>query len=150
MDRDEAVARLGRARVGRLATVRPDGRPHVVPVVFAVIHGEDGLRAYWAVDSKRKRSHDLQRLRNIAVNPVVELLADGYDEDWSQLWWVRASGPSRTVEDPNERATALAGLVAKYPQYQGGPPDGPVVAIEITRVHGWDALSVSIDGSEAT
>jgi nitroimidazol reductase NimA-like FMN-containing flavoprotein (pyridoxamine 5'-phosphate oxidase superfamily) len=31
-----ARQRLAEARIGRLATVRPDGRPHIVPIVFGV------------------------------------------------------------------------------------------------------------------
>ena len=41
------------APVGRLATVRSDGRPHVVPICFVVI--DDVV--YSAVDDKPKR-HD--------------------------------------------------------------------------------------------
>jgi hypothetical protein len=39
MDEKEARARFAAARVARLATVRPDGGPHLVPVVF-VLEGE--------------------------------------------------------------------------------------------------------------
>ena len=83
-----ARALFAAARVARLATVTPDGSPHVVPIVFAV----DGDTIYTAVDGKPKRSRQLQRLANIAAHPRVTVLADRYDEDWSQLWWVRADG----------------------------------------------------------
>ena len=66
----------------------PDGVPHVVPVVFAV-HGDV---VYTAVDAKRKSTKKLRRLANIEGNPQVSLLVDHYDDDWSQLWWVRADG----------------------------------------------------------
>jgi PPOX class probable F420-dependent enzyme len=137
MDTDEAVARLRSARVGRLATVRPDGRPHVVPLVFALVEGSP-LTAYWAVDAKPKRSLDLQRVRNLGANPAVELVVDGYDEDWGRLWWVRASGTGRPVDDTAERTRALAALRQKYPQYEEAPPDGPVFAIEIDAVKAWE------------
>ena len=110
-----------------------------MPFVFALVDEGEALRVYWAVDRKPKRTSELQRLRNIAAHPDVELVADGYDEAWEQLWWVRASGTSRTVADPDERARALAELSAKHPQYVESPPDGPVVAIEIAEIRGWQA-----------
>ena len=139
MERVEALSRLRAARVARLATVRPDGRPHVVPIVFALIGDGEALTVYWAVDRKPKRSTELQRLRNISVNPHVELVVDGYDEAWERLWWVRAAGTSRTVEDTTESARALGALTAEYPQYLRSPPDGPVVAVDIAEISGWRA-----------
>ncbi|TMK13326.1 MAG: TIGR03668 family PPOX class F420-dependent oxidoreductase [Actinobacteria bacterium] len=139
MDRDEAVRKLTEAKVGRIATVRPDGSPHVVPFVFVVIDADDGLRLYWCVDDKPKRSRGLQRLVNVRANPAVELEVDRYDDDWSELWWVRASGMAREVTSPDERARALTALAAKYPPYAGHPPSGPVVAIQVDRVSWWAA-----------
>ena len=135
MERDQALARLASARVGHLATADASGTPHVVPFVFAV----DGETVFWAVDHKPKRSTRLKRLANIEANPNVEMVADGYDEDWSNLWWVRASGPARIVQTDDERGRALGLLSEKYPQYRARPPEGPVVAIEIVRVTGWSA-----------
>jgi PPOX class probable F420-dependent enzyme len=103
--------------------------------VFAV----GGDVVYWAVDHKPKRSTRLKRLANIEANPNVEMVADGYDEEWSNLWWVRASGPARVVQTDDERARALELLSEKHPQYRARPPEGPVIAIEIVRVTGWSA-----------
>lgn len=139
MDRVEAIARLRSARVGRLATVTPEARPHVVPFVFALIERDRDVLAYWAVDRKPKRSERLQRLRNLEENPAAEFVVDGYDEDWRALWWVRASGTGRVVEDASEERSALAALTAKYPQDASEPPPGPVVAIEIQTISGWEA-----------
>jgi PPOX class probable F420-dependent enzyme len=118
-----------------MATVDGASRPHVVPVVFAL----DGRRLYWVVDGKPKRSRDLRRLRNLAANPLVELVVDHFEEDWDALWWVRARGPARVVEDPAEEAAALAALAGKYPQYRDVGPAGPVVAVELERVTSWEA-----------
>lgn len=139
MERSEAIARLRSARVGRLATVTPDGRPHVVPFVFAAVEDGPALRVYWAVDRKPKRSPRLRRLRNLEANPSAELVVDGYDEDWDRLWWVRASGTGRPVDAPDELETALSALADKYPRYAGEPPDGPVIAIDVSEVTGWEA-----------
>jgi PPOX class probable F420-dependent enzyme len=143
IEEDEARRRFSDARVARLATVDPEGRPHLVPVVFAV-RGGDGI--VMAVDRKPKSSQRLKRLHNIAVQPAVCLLADTYDEDWERLWWVRADGGARTLppeaparDDRGEYEAALALLALKYPQYRGSPPDGPVVVVTVRRWSGWHA-----------
>ena len=140
MDRVEAIARLRSARVGRLATVTPEARPHVVPFVFALVERDGDVLAYWVVDRKPKRSERLQRLRNLEGNPAAEFVVDGYDEDWRALWWVRASGTGRVIDDASdEREVALEALAAKYLRYASDPPPGPVVAIEIETISGWEA-----------
>jgi PPOX class probable F420-dependent enzyme len=119
------------ARVARLATVDPQGRPHAVPICFAL----EGETLYTAVDEKPKRTRLLQRLRNIEADPRVEVLIDHYDEDWARLWWVRLRGIARIVDD--RRAVAL--LAAKYPQYAERPPAGPVIAVAIEERIEWTA-----------
>jgi PPOX class probable F420-dependent enzyme len=137
VDREEAVARLRSARVGRLATITPEGRPHVVPFVFALVQDGADLHAYWAVDRKPKRSSHIQRLENLERNPAAEVLVDGYEEDWRGLWWVRGAGEGRVVGSDAERSLALDALKAKYPQYEAEPPGGPVVAIDLERITSW-------------
>jgi PPOX class probable F420-dependent enzyme len=117
------------AGVARLATVDAGGRPHVVPICFVL----DGDMLYTAVDAKPKRTRRLKRLANIEANPCVEVLIDHYEDDWSQLWWVRLRGTARVVEDP--RAVEL--LAAKYPQYAERPPTGPVIAVAIEERSEW-------------
>jgi PPOX class probable F420-dependent enzyme len=129
----DARARLAAARVARLATADEHGRPHVVPVTFAVA----GDSLVIAVDHKPKRTLDLKRLRNIRANPRVAVLADHYDDDWTRLWWVRADGAAAVVTDDAGRAEPVARLSAKYPQYRERPPEGPVIAIAIDAVSGW-------------
>jgi PPOX class probable F420-dependent enzyme len=132
---DEGRARelLASARVAHLATVRPDGAPHVVPVCFALAGGA----IYTAVDGKPKRTPDLARLANIAAEPRVALLADHYEDDWTRLWWVRVDGEAAPVTDAGERERALAALAAAYPQYVAAPPPGAVIGIRPRRWSGW-------------
>lgn len=141
MPEEEALRRLAEARVGRLATADAAGTPHVVPFVFVV----KGATLYWAVDGKPKRSPRLKRLANIEANPNVEVVVDRYDEDWSRLWWVRASGVARVLPEGDERELALRLLASKYPQYMAEAPTGPVVAVTLTRVTGWRA-GQALDG----
>jgi len=127
----EARERFASARVARLATAGADGVPHIVPLVFAL----DGDTIYSAVDAKPKRTTDLRRLRNIAANPQVALLADHYaDDDWDALWWARADGTGRVL-DASPEAVAL--LCERYAQYRAAPPEGPVLAVDVRRWSGW-------------
>ncbi len=128
----DLVSHWPEARVARLATVAPDGRPHVVPICFAV----DGDTLYTAVDEKPKRTRALQRLRNIDANPRVEVLVDHYAEDWSKLWWVRLRGTARVVE---RDVRALELLMTKYEQYRSAPPSGPTIEIKIEQRGEWSA-----------
>jgi PPOX class probable F420-dependent enzyme len=129
-------ARVGGWPVARLGTVGADGAPHVVPCCFVV----DGDVAYSAVDAiKPKRSLRLRRLDNVRANPAVCLLVDHYADDWSELWWVRLDGRGRMVEDERERQRAVELLCAKYPQYRAHPPEGIVLAVDITRWRAWSA-----------
>jgi PPOX class probable F420-dependent enzyme len=137
VDAREACERFAGERVARLATVAPDGRPHLVPIVFAV----DGDTVYTAVDdAKPKATMRLRRLANIAENPAVALLADRYDEDWAALWWVRADGTARVVEPGEPEAVRARDLLAaRYAPYHDAPPPGPVIAVAVERWSGWSA-----------
>jgi PPOX class probable F420-dependent enzyme len=131
---EEAWARLAAARVAYLATVREDGRPHVVPIVFAV---REGI-VYSIADPKPKSGLDLVRHRNVRANSAVSLLVDAYDEDWERLWWVRADGVARVVEDGDECETTIRLLRAKYAQYATWTtPFGAATIIEIERLTSW-------------
>lgn len=130
-----SAARFAAARVGRLSTADPSGRPHIVPVVFAVV----GDLVWIAVDHKPKTSRDLRRLRNIRANPAVSLLVDHYEEDWTALWWARADGTATVIDDPAAMAAPIDHLVAKYEQYQAIRPEGPVIEVTVTRWSGWEA-----------
>ena len=132
--------RVAEARVGRLATVTPEARPHLVPVCFVL--AEDDL--YWAVDQKPKASRDLARLRNLAFNAFAELLVDSYEEDWTRLWWVRAACTTTVLESGPEAERALDLLAAKYPQYRARRPAGPVVRMRVLRWSGWSGEGIDL------
>jgi PPOX class probable F420-dependent enzyme len=128
-------ARVTAARVARLATTDPDGRPHLVPIVFAV----DGETLYSAVDRKPKRSTKLRRIENARVRPDVTILVDHYEDDWSRLWWFRLRGRARVLDQGEERERALSLLKEKYPQYRSEPPDGPVLAVDVSEIREWSS-----------
>lgn len=127
--------KVAAARVARLATADARGRPHIVPITFAL----DGETLYFAVDAKPKRTTNLKRLRNIAANPAVSILIDEYNDDWSKLWWVRIDGKARVLTDDAEIHRALDFLSQRYAQYREIRPIGPVVAVPVDEYVGWSA-----------
>jgi PPOX class probable F420-dependent enzyme len=127
--------RLRQARLARLATIDADGRPHLVPIVFAF----EGETLYSAVDKKPKRSTTLRRIENARARPDVTILVDHYEEDWHRLWWIRLRGRARVLDEGDERERALALLQQKYPQYRSEPPEGPVLAVDVTETRAWEA-----------
>jgi PPOX class probable F420-dependent enzyme len=137
MDRSEMLARVTAASVARLATVRADGTPHVVPLCFALDAG--GETVVSIVDRKPKRSQQLRRLDNVRAQPKVSLLVDHYDDDWKRLWWVRIDGTAAVCERGPDHARAVELLAAKYAQYRVDPPSGPVLRIAPERWTGWSS-----------
>lgn len=131
MDRAEAIELFRAASVARLATVRPDGSPHIVPITFAIV---DDLIVS-AVDHKPKESDDLQRLRNLENNHRASVLVDHYSEDWSELWWVRIDGTGLVHDSASTRW--LDALVSKYPEYRVRPPDGRALSVTVESIRGW-------------
>jgi PPOX class probable F420-dependent enzyme len=129
---------IERQRVARLGTVDEKGRPHLVPVCFAL----DGDVLYSSIDEKPKRQGaKLRRLRNIERSPQVQLLLDVYDDsDWSQLRYAQIRGRARIMQDGEEHARAIGLLRARYPQYASmALEERPVIAIDVDRVVAWKA-----------
>lgn len=152
---DKPVCRLllAEARVARLATVGADGAPHVVPCCFAV----DGDRLYSVVDGKPKSTNALRRLDNVAANQNVSLVVDHYEDDWTELWWVRVDATAAVIGEGSgdtrtERVIALGLLAEKYPQYRVDPPVGAVLRLDISRLVGWafDPAKVAPAGQPET
>ena len=127
--------RFAQAPVARLATVTPDGMPHLVPVVFAV--SDDVV--YTAVDAKPKTTRRLRRLANIESNPRASVLVDHYADDWTQLWWVRVDGTAAIHRTGKARHIGYDVLRAKYAQYQVVQLDGPVITVAVQRWISWHA-----------
>ena len=133
MQTPELRRRFASSPVAHLSTVRPDGRPHVVPMVFALV----GDTVYTAVDAKPKRSRDLQRLANVRAEPRCALLVDHYEDDWRRLWWVRADGRGEVVDAPFAAHPGIQALMQRFPQYRDEPPSGPLLVITVERWNGW-------------
>ena len=104
----DAVGEFVRAaRVCRIATVRPDGGPHLIPVcpVF------DGATLY--VDIGRRYA----TAEGVRANGRLAVLIDEYDDDWSKLKAVLLRGRAEPV-DGEERDRAWALIREKFPQHK--------------------------------
>lgn len=131
---------LARQRVARLATADLQGEPHVIPVCFA-LSGDHGA-VYVTIDQKPKTGRrPLKRIRNIMENPQAALVADHYDEDWSQLGWAMIRGSVDLLRRGAEHRGAQTLLAWKYPQYQDMElAHLPVIALRIRRLTFWGRL----------
>ncbi len=134
-----------RNRVGRLATVDETGRPHAVPICYALV--DDFLVSPIDAKPKRVAASELARVRNIEANPRVAVLVDRYVEDWSRLAWVRIDGAASVIDlTAANHADAVGALREKYAQYEHHPlAERPVIAIEIQRATSWGALDDPTD-----
>ena len=126
-------------RVARLATADAAGRPHVVPVCYAL----EADTVYFTIDEKPKRrpGASLKRLANLRANPAAALVADRYDEDWSRLGWVMVQGRAEVLEAGPEHDAAQARLRARYRQLAAMRIEAlPVVAVRIAHAISWGRL----------
>ena len=127
--------RLGAVGHGVLGTVHPARGVDAVPVVYLV----EGASIVIPIDAvKPKSGRRLQRLANLDGDDRAVLLVEHYEDDWSQLWWVRLRGRAHVVER-DDRALEL--LRAKYPQYRERPPRGPFILVDIGERVTWSADS---------
>ena len=127
-------------RVGRLATVDAQSRPHIVPVCFAYAGGV----VYIALDAKPKRVpvRELRRVRNLIANPNLQLLVDMWDEEWIRLAYLQLRGVASVIEAGAEQAEAVRLLRERYAQYVTMPlDDAPVIRIQVTSYVAWGAVS---------
>ena len=104
----EAVRQfVSAAPVCRIATVRPDGTPHVIPVCPAF----DGEATVY-VDIGRRYTTAL----GLASAPNVAVLIDEYHDDWSRLKGVLLRcRVEEAMGEEKERAWEL--IREKFPQY---------------------------------
>ncbi len=120
------------ARRAVMTTVDSEGRPHAVPVVFA-IYGDDLVTP---IDRKPKSGRKLARIRNLERNPNVTLLADKWAEDWKEAAWVMIRG--RGIVQPAESARReLEAIIARYPDYRDVLENSQVIRIVPERILWW-------------
>lgn len=116
------------ARVARLATVAPDGSPHVVPVCPA-LDGEDVVVALMTGSVK---------LQNVGRDDRVALVVDDYREDWDANAGLVVRGRARFLDGEGWRS-ARGLLYEKFSQYEQLSPieRDAIVSIAIDHVASW-------------
>ncbi len=115
--------------VARVATVQPDGSPHVVPVC-PVVDGDRVIFESGAGTGKTK---------NLSADARISICWDEYLDDWDSLSQVIAFGRVRVL-DGAERAHAVSLLKDKYPQFLRQTTIGDddwVCAVDVERVSSW-------------
>jgi PPOX class probable F420-dependent enzyme len=127
---------LQHERIAHLGLIDDAGLPRVLPVVYAAC----GEVLVTAVDHKPKSvpPDRLARVRWLHARPQATITVDHYDEDWSQLAWVQASGTVRIVEEAGF-GELVSALVERYPQYRERPPGGPLLVLAPERLVWWKA-----------
>ena len=89
MTPDETSALLVASRKLQLATVNPDGTPHLVTMFYVLHHGQV---AFWTYRAS-------QKARNLARDPRLTcLVEDG--EEYFELRGVQIRGVAKLIEDP--------------------------------------------------
>jgi len=140
MLQDDERQYLEQARIGRLATADAEGRPHAVPVCFALV--DDDIVT--PIDEKPQRvsPDELRRSRDIRENPHVTLIVDHYTEDWGRLGWVQVRGRATHAHpDDDSHAPGVAALEGKYDQYADHDlADRPLIRIDPGSVRSWGHL----------
>lgn len=132
----EVTALLGASRKVQLATINPDGMPHLVTMFYALI---DGRIAFWTYRTS-------QKARNLARDPRLACLIEDGD-DYFELRGVQVTGTVRTIEDQ----AGILDIGRRIAGGLSGVPDGALddyvahaarkrlgYIVEPTRVISWD------------
>lgn len=132
----EVTALLGASRKVQLATINPDGTPHLVTMFYALI---DGRIAFWTYRTS-------QKARNLARDPRLACLIEDGD-DYFELRGVQVTGTVRTIEDQ----AGILDIGRRIAGGLSGVPDGALddyvahaarkrlgYIVEPTRVISWD------------
>lgn len=132
----EVAAFLAESRKLQLATINPDGTPHLVTMFYAMTGDEI---AFWTYRAS-------QKARNLARDPRVTCLVEA-GEDYFELRGVQVNGTVRTVEDydgvlgigrliagilPGAPADAMEEYVAKQARKRTG------FIVQPSRMASWD------------
>ncbi|GIH24798.1 hypothetical protein Aph01nite_31080 [Acrocarpospora phusangensis] len=137
MSEDEVAALLRDSRKLQLATINPDGTPHLVTMFYGL---SDGRLTFWTY-------HKAQKTRNIERDPRVTCLIET-GEDYFELRGALVYGKAQLIADPPgvlavgmEVAKRMTGLddaeqLRGYVEHTGRKRVAFVV--EPTRVVSWD------------
>jgi PPOX class probable F420-dependent enzyme len=112
MTAEEVTGLLAGSRKVQLATINPDGTPHLVTMYYVVL---DGQITFWTYRAS-------QKARNLARDPRVTCLVET-GEQYFDLRGVQVRGVVRRIEDPaqvREIGRRIAGLLGGNDQGASG------------------------------
>lgn len=110
MPAGEEAALLAAGRKVQVATINPDGTPHLVTMFYGL---RDARIAFWTYRTS-------QKARNLARDPRLTCLVEDGD-DYFELRGVQVTGVVRRIDDL-AGVTEIGRLVAA--RLPGGPPPG--------------------------
>ena len=122
--RGKELAFIRAQRVGRVATVGPDGEPHNVPVCVVAVGGN----LCFASEATARK------VKNLRARPRAALVFDVYDEDWRKLAGVMVVGKASIIEKGATFHRVRLALYRKYRQYKKFEPieEGESVIVSVT------------------
>lgn len=132
-------------RVARFGITGPGGRPHMMPVSFALIDdGDDGVVVCVLGADRENEPPSIAtaaRLREVLACPRVSFLVD-HSRDAGARWWVQADAVAevlrRGTSDPRfDRAASV--LVDRYPAEHRVLAARTVLWNTVTAWSGWTA-----------
>jgi PPOX class probable F420-dependent enzyme len=101
MTDDEVAEMLAQCRKVQLATINPDGYPHLVTMYYVLI---DGKIAFWTYRAS-------QKAKNLARDPRISCLVET-GEQYFDLRGVQVQGVVQTIEDPARIRDIGSGITA--------------------------------------
>jgi nitroimidazol reductase NimA-like FMN-containing flavoprotein (pyridoxamine 5'-phosphate oxidase superfamily) len=115
---------IERERVCRVATVNPEGMPHLVPVCSVVADG----RIYFG------SGKDARKVKNLRANAHITVTVDLYSDDWAHLKGVMVQGTARLIGSGPRFRKIRTLLYRKYPQYatDAAIDESDSVVVEVT------------------
>lgn len=127
---DDQRTMLETARTLQVASLNPDGWPHLVPMWFAVNDG--GLIAFTTYYSS-------QKVRNLERDPRITVLVETGDV-YNELRGLSIDGEAEIVRDPQVTFRIRALISAKHE----GKPRPPMTTVPVEDLPNWAFKRVTI------
>jgi PPOX class probable F420-dependent enzyme len=99
------------ARTGKLATVRADGRPHVVPIWYLAYGDPEDIKIVFTTFARSVKGENLMRTGQAALS---------VDQDTPPYAYVIVEGTAETEIDSPELPTWATRIAIKYLGEEGG------------------------------
>ena len=109
---DNELAYLAEPRLGRLATIGPDGLPHIVPLSWSYNPALD------TIDIGGRDFARTKKFRNVQANPRVALVIDDVVPPW-QPRAVMVRGSAEALQDAAGADGERLGPIIRVPPHRG-------------------------------